>query len=141
MEKEVNRTWLFHRPPEEVWEYLTNPELLELWLMKSDFQPVPGHKFHFVYLPKIDSNYNGAVNCEVLEVNPVSKLSYSWETTTRNGSRKLNSIVIWTLAAKENGTELHLRHTGFTLSEDVSAHSTGWNTCLKRAEELLNTVK
>ena len=45
MPSEIRQTWRFSRSQEEVWEYLTRPELLELWLAKMDFRPVVGHRF------------------------------------------------------------------------------------------------
>ena len=139
MQKEIKHTWFFNQSPQEVWEYLTKPELLEQWLMKTDFQPIVGHKFRFIHVPKNESNYDGIVHCEVLEVNPVTKLSYSWKGNTKDGKRTFNSNVVWTLIPKENGTELQLQHNGFTLLEDFISHNNGWNTCLKRFEELLKT--
>lgn len=72
MQKEIKHTWYFNQSPQEVWEYLTNSELLEQWLMPNDFQPIVGHKFRF-------TNPNGTfVHCEVLEIKPFTNLSYSW---------------------------------------------------------------
>lgn len=141
MQKEIKHTWYFNQSPEEVWEYLTKPELLEQWLMKTDFQPVKGHKFQFTFVPKSDSKYDGIVNCEVLEITPFKKLSYSWNGGTLDKSRKFISTVNWTLVPKDTGTELQLQHDGFTMLEDILTHTNGWISCLKRFEELIITVK
>ena len=138
--KEVKKSWSFRQSPQEVWEYLTNPELLEQWLMKSDIKPVVGHKFQFVHVPKNDGNYEGLVRCEVLEVNPYTRLAYSWSGRTKDESRTFNSNVVWTLVPKDNGTELQLHHHGFELAEDMETHSKGWETCIKRLEGRLNPV-
>lgn len=37
MEKEIKKTWHFNQAPQDVWEYLTKPELIEQWLMKIIF--------------------------------------------------------------------------------------------------------
>jgi len=139
MQKEIKQTWFFKQSPQEVWEYLTKPELIEQWLMKNDFQPVVGHKFRFTFITK--NEYAGIVDCEVVEVKPFTKLSYSWNGKTKDGSRTFNSMVVWTLIAKNNGTELQLQHNGFTMLEDILTHTSGWNTCLKRFEELINSIK
>jgi uncharacterized protein YndB with AHSA1/START domain len=141
MQKEVNQTWFFTQSPQEVWEYLTKPELIEQWLMKTDFQPTVGHKFSFTHASKNESPYDGATQCEVLEVEPFAKLSYSWKGGLKDGSRTYDSKVIWTLVPKENGTELQLEHNGFKVLEDILAHNSGWNSCLKRFETLINTTK
>lgn len=133
MPKEIKHTWFFHQSPREVWEYLTKPELLEQWLMKTDFQPIVGHKFHFIC--------SNITQCEVLEVTPFTKLSYSWQADSTTSNKPFSSKVVWTLIPKDNGTELHLVHNGFTALEDLVAHENGWNACFKKFEELLNTVK
>ncbi len=141
MQKEIMQTWFFQQPLGEVWDYLTKPELIEQWLMKSDFKPVLGHKFTFVYNAKPGSKYEGIVRCEVLEVRPFTRLSYSWSGNTQDKSRTYDSTVIWTLVPKDNGTELQLQHDGFTVLEDILVHTTGWNSCLKKLEHHITAVK
>ncbi len=141
MQKEIKQTWFFKQTPQEVWEYLTRPELIEQWLMKTDFQPIVGYKFRFTFTPKAGSKYDGIVHCEVLEAKPFIKLSYSWNGSSNKGSRSFNSTVEWTLVPKENGTELLLKHNGFELPEDILNHTNGWNSCIKRLEELINAAK
>ena len=34
-------------PPEKLWRALTQPQLIEEWLMKNDFKPVVHHRFNF----------------------------------------------------------------------------------------------
>src|ERR1700742_144115 len=36
----------FQSPPEKLWRALTQPHLIEEWLMKNDFKADVGHKFH-----------------------------------------------------------------------------------------------
>jgi len=131
MQEEIRQTWSFSRSPQEVWEYLTRPELIELWLTKTDFQPTVGHTFHFV------DKSGKIIYCEVLEVTPFTRLSYSWQYHSAKSDSRLDSKVVWTLVPKETGTELQLQHDGFSFLEDLTAHSNGWNICLRRFEELL----
>ena len=39
----VEREFAF--PPEKLWRALTQPHLIEEWLMKNDFKPAVGHRF------------------------------------------------------------------------------------------------
>jgi uncharacterized protein YndB with AHSA1/START domain len=133
MQKEIKQICQFGQPPRVVWEYLTNPELLELWLGKTDFQPIAGHKFRFV------SPYGNDSNCEVLEVKPFTRLSFSWQKKSAKDNLPFNSKVVWTLIPKEDGTELQLVHNGFTALEDFDGHEKGWNICLKHLGELVKT--
>ena len=141
MEKQIEQTWFFKQSPKQVWEYLTKPELIEQWLMKNDYKPVVGHKFCFTHAEKNKCNYDNTTHCEVLEVKPFTKLSYSWNGSTDDKSRNFNSTVVWTLVPKNNGTELQLQHNGFTMLEDVLAHTSGWTSLGKKLEGLLNSVQ
>jgi uncharacterized protein YndB with AHSA1/START domain len=135
MEKEIRQTWHFNQSPQEIWEYLTKPELIEQWLGKTDFKPIVGHKFRFI------SSYGNDSYCEVLEVKPFTRLSYSWQKKSAKDNLPFNSKVAWTLVPQENGTELQLVHNGFTTLEDVIAHEKGWDICLKQFEDLFYTIK
>ena len=109
--------------------------------MKTNFKPIKGFKFQFTFIPKPEARYQGIVECEVLEMIPFSKLSYSWNGSTLDKSRNYHSVVVWTLVPKENGTDLTLRHDGFTVLEDILTHSNGWNNCINKMEKLINRTK
>jgi uncharacterized protein YndB with AHSA1/START domain len=113
MQRDIFHQFTFSQPPELVWEYLTDPQLLEQWLMKTDFQPVVGHRFRFFTQPKIKLGFDGTVYCEVLEVIPHQKLVYSWKGGMSQEKPLLDSIVVWTLTPAESGTVLTLEHKGF----------------------------
>jgi uncharacterized protein YndB with AHSA1/START domain len=87
-------------PPERIWRALTQPHLIDEWLMKNDFQPLVGHRFN------LRADW-GVVGCEVLAVEPNKTLSYSW------GAYDLTSIVTWTLTATGTGTHLRMEQSGF----------------------------
>jgi uncharacterized protein YndB with AHSA1/START domain len=57
--------------PEKIWRALTQNSLIAEWLMKNDFQPVVGHRFN------LRADW-GAVDCQVLAVEPNKTLSYTW---------------------------------------------------------------
>ena len=135
MQEEIKQTRHFNQSPQEVWEYLTKPELLEQWLGKTDFKPIAGHKFRFI------SPYGNDSFCEVLEVKPFTKLSYSWQKKSSKDNQPFNSKIVWTLVPKENGTELQLVHNGFTSLEDYTAHNHGWNACLNLFGDLLKNQR
>lgn len=142
MERTIRHTWFFEHPKEEVWEYLTNSELLAQWLMVNDFQPIVGHKFMFDTKPKVKVGFDGKVYGEVLEVKPYRRLSYSWRGGPGNGKITLDSVVAWTLTPKGNGTELRLEHSGFKGMRNFLAYffmDAGWNGKIKRRlTELVN---
>src|SRR6201992_2139221 len=79
--------------PEKIWRALTQPHLIAEWLMKNDFKPAIGHRFNFRadYLP------NGALDCEVLAIEPHKILSYSWGSTSDKAALSVMSVVTFTL--------------------------------------------
>jgi uncharacterized protein YndB with AHSA1/START domain len=93
---------------------------VEEWLMKNDFQPVVGRRFSFRATPV--PNWNGIIDCEVLAVEPNSRLSYSW------ASMGMESIVTWTLTPAKDGTHLRMEHSGFRSEKDAAykGASYGW---------------
>jgi uncharacterized protein YndB with AHSA1/START domain len=135
MPNEIRKSWHFSQPPQEVWEYLTKPELLELWLGRTDLQPVVGHQFRFA------SPHGNDSFCEVLEVSLYKRLSYSWQKNSLKEKRRYNSKVEWTLIPHDGGTELRLLHNGFVAIDDLTGHDTGWSACIQKMEQLLNSVK
>jgi uncharacterized protein YndB with AHSA1/START domain len=134
MIKDIKQSIFFSSPLQDVWDYLTKPELMEQWLAKNDFLPIIGHKFQF----RGDA---GITYCEVLEIIPLQKLSYSWKHTKGKINRTVDSIVVWTPVEKNNGTELGLEHSGFKLPEDYISHNNGWAECIQKFSELLVAIK
>lgn len=114
-------------PPAQVWRALTEPALLAMWLMPNDIAPVVGHKFNFRSQPMGD--WNGIVDCEVIEVDPPRRLVYTW--TGGNGAPgeppRLETTVTWTLTPSNGGTLLNLVHHGFTPGDYAyQAMGQGW---------------
>ncbi len=113
MERTIRHLISLQQPPEDIWDYLTKPELLATWLMPGNFQPVIGHQFKFTARPLPRFGFDGNIYCEVLEIVPLKKLAYSWRGGPAPGKITLDSIVTWTLIKKGNGTDLLLEHQGF----------------------------
>ncbi len=87
-------------PPEKIWRALTQPHLIEEWLMKNDFKPVVNHRFN------LRADW-GAVDCQVLTVEPGQTLCYTW------AALGLESVVTWTLTPTGTGTRLRMEQSGF----------------------------
>jgi uncharacterized protein YndB with AHSA1/START domain len=138
MQTEIKYTWFYPSAPEVVWEHLTKSELIAEWLMKNDFQPILGYKFQFYSNPAPQIDFDGNVYCTVLEIIPNKKLSYSWQCGPGDGKITLDTIVTWTLIAKDNGTELFLHQTGFKEKVNLAIYSAmhdGWLKCIKKIDE------
>jgi len=142
MNKNIQHKLFYSHSPEVVWEYLTRAELISQWLMETDFQPIVGYDFQFRTKPLPNFNFDGIVYCKVVEVIPLKKLSYSWKGGPGNGKITLDSIVVWTLTAKDNGTEVLLNHSGFK-ETDISMYAImneGWLKIMHKIAEHINTA-
>src|ERR1700733_14508243 len=113
-------------PPEKIWRALTQNPLIEEWLMKNDFQPVVGHRFN------LRADW-GAVDCQVLAVEPNRMLSYTW---TAYG---LESVVTWTLTPTSTGTHLRMEQSGFRPDQQQAYQGAkhGWQRFLTALEQVL----
>jgi len=113
-------------PPEKIWRALTQPHLIEEWLMKNDFKPVVGHRFDF----RADW---GGVDCQVLAVEPSRMLSYTW------GAMGLESVVTWTLTPTRTGTHLRMEQSGFRPDQQQAYQGAkyGWQRFLAALDQAL----
>ena len=122
-------------PPEKIWRALTQPHLIQEWLMKNDFDAAVGHRFKFRadYLP------NGALDCEVLAVEPNKVLSYSWGSTSDKPAFSVASVVTFTLTPKGSGTHLRMEQSGFRKDQPQAYNGAkyGWPNFLGKLEEIL----
>ena len=118
-------------PPEKIWRALTQPHLIEEWLMKNDFKPVVGHSFTLRMDPQ--PNWNGVIDCEVLAVEPNKALSYTW------GSLGLKSVVTLTLTPTTTGTRLRMEQSGFRPDQPQNYQGAkyGWQKFFAHLEQVL----
>ena len=118
-------------PPEKIWRALTQPHLIEEWLMKNDFQPIVGHHFNLRRTPKPDLNI--VVDCEVLVVEPNKTLSYTW------AAFDLVGVVTWTLTSTGTGTRLRMEQSGFRPDQKraYGGAKGGWRQIVAKLEQLL----
>jgi uncharacterized protein YndB with AHSA1/START domain len=112
--------------------------------MKNDFKPVVGHEFQFKTGPVASLNFDGIFYCKVLDIIPFKHLSYSWNCGPGDGEITLESVVNWRLEPTENGTDLHLEHTGFAKKENLEMYNRlllGWVEKLEKISNLLDAEK
>jgi len=117
-------------PPEKIWRALTQPLLIAEWLMKNDFRPIQGHSFNFT------ADW-GAVDCQVLEVDPNKTLSYTWD------AMGLGSVVTWTLTPTGTGTHLRMEQAGFRQDQQQAYQGAkyGWQRFFASLEQVLARIE
>jgi uncharacterized protein YndB with AHSA1/START domain len=117
-------------PPEKIWRALTQPHLIEEWLMKNDFAPTLGHSF------KLSADW-GSVDCQVMAVEPQKTLAYTW------AAYGLESVVTWTLTPTSTGTHLRMEQSGFGPGQGQAYQGAkhGWQQFLTSLEQLLARIE
>ena len=98
----------FRQPPETVWEALTEPHLLQRWLLRpTGFAASAGTRFRFTG----PGSTIDQILCEVLTSRPYEQLTYSW--VYQQAQYPAQWVVDWRLEPQGHGTRLLLTHTGF----------------------------
>jgi uncharacterized protein YndB with AHSA1/START domain len=96
-----------HHPPTKVWRALTDPVLLNEWLL-----PVVEGKLEagaaFTLKTQPQPGWDGSVSCRMLEIEAQRKLSYTWVV-----GDFLDTVVTFTLTPTASGTRLSLVQSGF----------------------------
>jgi uncharacterized protein YndB with AHSA1/START domain len=127
----VEREFAF--PPEKLWRALTQPHLIEAWLMRNDFAPEPGHRFN------LTGDWGGVLDCEVLAVEPNRRLSYTWDFAHEDPAYALKSVVTFTLSPTDGGTRLRMEQTGFRPEQRQAfgGAQAGWREFFGKLEQVL----
>ncbi len=92
--------------------------------MKNDFKPVVDHRFN------LRGDW-GAVDCQVLAVEPNKTLSYTW------AAMGLESVVTWSLTPTSTGTHLRMEQSGFQAYQGAKF---GWQKFFAALEQVVARV-
>jgi uncharacterized protein YndB with AHSA1/START domain len=122
---------IYDAPIDIVWEAITNKDQMKHWYFEvTDFKAEVGFEFQFT------GESNGKTylhNCKVVEVNPITKVAYTWSYEGYIGQ----SLVTFELFVEDKDkTRLRLTHSGLdTFSKDNPEFSKenfneGWNSIL-----------
>lgn len=120
-------------PPAKLWRALTQPHLIEEWLMKNDFRAEVGHRFN------LRGEWGGVLDCEVLDIDEPTSLSYSWNYRHEDPAFDLTSVVTFTLTPTATGTHLRMDQSGFRPNQKQAYGGAfaGWKGFLDKLETLV----
>jgi len=113
MNADVSLTFRFGHPVEQVWQALTDAELLEKWIWDNDFKPIQTREFQFRAEP--NEWWDGIVNGKVLKVEEPRVLSYTWDSAGEQ------TTVQWVLEKETEGTTRLLFEQGGFSEETKSS--------------------
>ena len=122
--------------PEKVWRALTDPVLLSEWLLPAlDLKLEPEAAFTFKTQPY--PGWDGTVNCQMLEIEAHSKLSYTWVV-----GDFIDTIVTFTLTPTASGTRLSIVQSGFKPDQKQASGGAryGWKMMGGKLIELLARI-
>jgi uncharacterized protein YndB with AHSA1/START domain len=143
MKVDIRHHFFYNHPLKDVWEFLTNRDLITQWLMPNDFQPVVGCSFQLKAKAMPQFNTDGIFHCRVLEIVPFKKLVYSLKTGPGDGIFNMDTMVTWTLSEKNNGTEVELVHGGFdeVINQGIfNGMNGGWLKQMELMDKQLNNL-
>lgn len=118
--------------PEKVWRALTDPVLLSEWLLPVvELELEPGAAFTFTAPPQ--PGWDGVVNCQLREIEPHRKLSWTWVVG------ELDTVVTFTLTPTTSGTHLSLVQSGFKpeQKQNFGGARYGWRMMGQKLVDLL----
>ncbi len=134
----------FPHAPATVWKALTSATMMAKWLMPPEgFAAVVGQAFTFRTTPA--GAWDGVIHCQVTEVDPEHRLTYSWKgghaDNTGYGA-PLDTTVTWTLTPAEGGTMVRMAHAGFVTPRNDTALKNmgdGWKKVVPQLRDLAGT--
>ena len=121
---------------EDVWKAISEQDLISKWFIQADFKAEVGYQYKFTH-------EKTEIVGEVLEVNPVFDLVYTWMVNGTN----VNTTVRWQLEKVEEGTKVHIEHFGFDKYEEAQvaplfdSFEKGWASCLAELEKYFSNVE
>lgn len=140
---EATMTRFVRATPEQVYAAFVRPELLARWqcprglTAEVSVDARVGGRYRLTMRAR-DGSTHVAIG-EYLALEPGRRVSYSW--TWEGGGpipEGMNTLVEVALAARDGGTELTMRHSGFHLAAVRDGHAQGWNSVLNRLNDLLD---
>lgn len=122
--------------PEDVWDYLTRPELLEVWLASGTIEAKKGGRVELHFdLDESEERQKagGAVYGVVRDIEPGCMLEYDWTDVAPGSSRASaqypDSVVRFVLTPAGDGVEVEVVHGGLP-TELLAGCATGWHVHL-----------
>jgi uncharacterized protein YndB with AHSA1/START domain len=121
-------------PRDDVFVYLTDAEKYTRWKgQHAELDPRPGGLY------RVRMGPDAVALGEYLEVEPPSRLVFTWGWEGNGEVPPGSTTVEITLREEGDGTVLRLRHTGFRSDGDATLHREGWEIYVAKLIEVAET--
>lgn len=100
------------------------------WSCRIEADASVGGKYRFELIGPED---RFVVVGEYTEIVQNERLVFSWKWETAQEGEKPTNVEV-AFASHQNGTEVKLTHSGFTLTEAAAQHEDGWGKVFNRLE-------
>src|SRR5262245_26486896 len=124
----IERELAIDAHPETVWELLTDPHQMMLWMgQAASFDLRPGGRYRVEVIP------GHVASGEFVTIEPPRRLIYTWgweagSSAVPPGSR----TVVFELERRGDGTLLRFTHRDLPTAAAVASHTHGWEHYLPR---------
>ncbi|MEM7280986.1 MAG: SRPBCC domain-containing protein [Pseudomonadota bacterium] len=117
----IDKTYQLPFPPEVVYAAWVSSDTVIPPATAMDIDPKEGGHYRLIMeTPEFTGRNEGTFTL----VEPNQRVTYTWEW---NGDGEVTTIDV-VFQAKDQGTHLMLKHTGFSKRESMESHDAGWDS-------------
>lgn len=140
---QLEMTRFIHAPREKVFDAFTNQAALAAWHCPRGMSVVDvsadarvGGKYRIVMGGRDGSQHIAAG--EYQQIERPGFLAYTWYWEAGSMAPELKTLIEVTLTEGDNGTHLHMRHSGFPDAQTRDSHMGGWQSVFNRLNDHLD---
>ncbi len=130
-------------PREKVFDAFTSQAALAVWhcprgmhVLEASADARVGGKYRIVMTGHDGARH--AVGGEYQSIDRADFLAYTWSWQIDEPSPQIKTLIEVTLTPKDDGTHLHMRHSGFPDADTRDAHNTGWQSVYNHLSDYLD---
>ncbi len=128
----IEKTYVLPFPVDVVYQAWVSSDTVIPPATAMDIEPeVGGHYRLIMKTPEFEGRNEGTF----LLVRPNKQVRYTWEW---NGDGEVSTIDVG-FQATADGTQVTLKHTGFSKPESVASHDSGWDSYIQGLEAFLSS--
>ena len=140
---ELTMTRFIRAPREKVYDAFVTPELMSAWncprgmAVEASADARVGGAFRMQMRARDGTRF--AVTGNFVELKRPERLAYTWAWEGGGPMPEgMSTLIEVDLVSRDGGTELCMRHSGFTAAAVRDAHTHGWASCLNKLNDLLD---